>query len=140
LDLVVIVVLVQAISQEAAYGSWILDAVIICFLSAPGGVYFAWEEEGIVTVLSEIVAKVIFPRFELLEGEAVRWKLIWGSKLQCVCGTRSQELWSLLRGGAPPCSSDRGLRRTKRKKKKRSQYYPRGASSLSSGVLDGTDI
>ncbi|MFN9686345.1 MAG: hypothetical protein ACK583_13940 [Cyanobacteriota bacterium] len=58
------------------------DAVILCFLSAPGGVYFAWEEEGIVTVLSEIVAKVIFPRFELLEGEAVRWKLIWGSKLQ----------------------------------------------------------
>jgi hypothetical protein len=59
-----------------------LDAVILCFLSAPGGVYFAWEEEGIVTVLSEIVAKVVFPRFELLEGEAVRWKLIWGSKLQ----------------------------------------------------------
>ncbi len=62
MGLVVIVVLVQAISQEGCV--WILgmkffDAVILCFLSAPGGVYFAWEEEGIVTVLSEIVAKVI---------------------------------------------------------------------------------
>jgi hypothetical protein len=66
----------------------------------------------------------------------------------CICGLRSigrkmrsilqtvwsQELWSPLRGGAPPGSSDRGLRGTEEKKKKRSQCYPRGASSLSSCV------
>ncbi len=63
MGLVVIVVLVQAISQEGCVwilGIKFLDAVILCFLSAPDGVYFAWEEEGVVTVLSEIVAKVVF--------------------------------------------------------------------------------
>jgi hypothetical protein len=54
----------------------------------------------------------------------------------CARGSWSQELWSLLRERAPPGSTDRGLRGTKEKKKKRSQCYPRGASSLSSSVPD----
>jgi hypothetical protein len=41
-------------------GMKFIDAVILCFLGAPGDIYFAWEEEGIVTVLLEIVAKVLF--------------------------------------------------------------------------------
>ena len=85
MSLCVIVIPVKAGAQQGCFrvfGMELSYAIVVSFLCAPGGIRFAWEEEGIVTILSEIITEVVLPRFELLEREAVRRKLVRSSELQ----------------------------------------------------------